>query len=141
MKYKTEQDHSTKRNAIRILGIISLLVGIPLLLTGVVSFFESFGTFQRPKYFWCAFIGLPMMGFGIMLLKAGFLGVAATYVSDEVTPVVIKAARHIGSEMAIATKGTQDASARMEKLKELKDKGLINELEYNNKRQDILMDL
>jgi len=82
-----------------------------------------------------------MMGFGIMLLKAGFLGVAATYVSDEVTPVVIKAARHIGSEMAIATKGTQDASARMEKLKELKDKGLINELEYNNKRQDILMDL
>jgi hypothetical protein len=141
MKYKTDNNHAAKRNVLRILGFIVLLVGVPLALTGFISFFSAFGTFQPPKYFWCAFIGLPMIGIGIALLKMGFLGAAATYVSDEVTPTVGKAAGHIGSEIANAIKDAQDPSARLEKLKQLKDQGLITEAEYAVKRQGILKNL
>jgi hypothetical protein len=141
MKYSTDRNHAAKRNTLRVLGFIALLIGIPFAITGLISFFSSFGTFQPPKYFWCAFIGLPLIGLGIALLKMGFLGVAAAYVSDEVTPTVGKAASHVGSEVANAIKGTPDATARMEQLKQLKDKGLITDAEYESKRQDIIKKL
>ena len=64
------QAHS-QRTALRLLGGILVAVGGIFTLVGLTSFFSSFGSFESPDKFWCAFVGLPMLGFGVMLLKLG----------------------------------------------------------------------
>lgn len=141
MTYKASPRHTQSRNVLRVLGLMGLLIGISLVMVRFASFFRAFGSFGTPKYFWCAFIGFPIIALGLVLLKMGFLGVAAAYVSDEVAPVLGKAAGYIGSEVAAGIHSTESAAIRMEHLKALKDKGLITEAEYHSKRDAVLRDL
>ena len=79
--------HEQTRAALRLIGL--LLTGFGLLLTvvGLWSFFASIGTFEPPRYFWCVFPGLPLLGLGLMLTKVGFLGVIYRYMAGEAAPV------------------------------------------------------
>jgi hypothetical protein len=72
---------------LRILGPAILLAGLVLTLVGVGSFFSSFGTFESPRYFWCAFLGIPLVGIGGMITKVAFLGTITRYFAGEVAPV------------------------------------------------------
>ena len=38
--------------------------------------------------FWMAFIGLPMIGIGLAMLRAGYLGPASRYLAGEVAPTL-----------------------------------------------------
>lgn len=93
--------HRAARANLRRLGIGLVVTGGVFTAIGMISFFSSFGSFEPPKYFWCAFIGLPMLGFGSMLCQFGFLGAITRFQAREVTPVVSDAF----NELADGTQG------------------------------------
>jgi hypothetical protein len=87
MTRELDPQHKQKRETLRMVGPLVLGAGIIFTLIGLGSFFSSFGTFEFPRYFWCAFIGLPLIGVGISICRFAFLGAVSRYVADEVAPV------------------------------------------------------
>ena len=79
--------HKKTRSTLRVVGPLILGCGGILTLIGLGSFFMSFGSFDPPRFFWCAFLGLPMLVFGAAITKAGYLGNIARYVANEAAPV------------------------------------------------------
>lgn len=79
--------HTRTRGLLRVSGPAILLVGGVLTVVGVGSFFASLGTFAPPRYFWCAFVGLPLVALGIALTQFGFMGSVSRYFAGEVAPV------------------------------------------------------
>jgi len=84
---KIDPGHSGLRNVFRVLGPIVLLVGLLFVAIGMVSFFSSFGSFGPPRYFWCVFVGMPIMFVGLVLCKLGYMGKVARYIAGEIAPV------------------------------------------------------
>jgi len=82
-----DPQHQDTRNVLRVIGPAIAVVGIIFTVIGLGSFFASFGSFEPPTHFWCAFIGLPLVGVGAMISKFAFLGAVSRYVSNEVAPV------------------------------------------------------
>ncbi len=79
--------HAQTRLLLRLLGPAIATVGLIFLIIGLGSFFSSFGTFAPPRYFWCAFVGLPLLFVGGALTTAAFLGAVARYAAGEGAPV------------------------------------------------------
>lgn len=90
------------RDALRVIGPAVLILGLALTAVGFISFFTAFGGFGSPRFFWCAFIGIPLLGVGGMLCRVAFLGPITRYVADEVAPV----GRDVVNYMA---EGTRDS--------------------------------
>jgi hypothetical protein len=65
-----------------------LVVGVIFSAIGFGSFFSAFGTFEPPRYFWCVFIGFPLIGVGAIM-------------ANEVAPV----GKDVVNYMADGTKG------------------------------------
>ena len=42
-------------------GPILAAIGLILMVMGLASFFMAFGGSEPPRYFWCAFIGMPLL--------------------------------------------------------------------------------
>lgn len=84
---RIDSKHSSTRRTLRTLG--PLLAGIGMLLTviGVGSFFASFGSFEPPRYFWCAFLGMPVLFVGLAMCGFAFQGAILRYQAGEVAPV------------------------------------------------------
>lgn len=71
-------------------GPLLVVLGLVLTLIGLGSFFSSFANFPAggfPRYFWCAFLGIPLLGFGAGLTKFAFLGALLRYGAAESLPV------------------------------------------------------
>ncbi len=68
-------------------GPILLGIGLVLIVIGLVSFFMAFGGSGSPKYFWCAFVGMPLTFVGGAMTSFGFLGKVARYQAQEIAPV------------------------------------------------------
>jgi hypothetical protein len=79
--------HSTARMILRVGGPLVALVGLILMIVGVGSFFASFGSFEPPRYFWCAFAGMPLLVVGLVMCKFGYLGTVFRYFAGETAPV------------------------------------------------------
>lgn len=79
--------HQTLREVLRVAGPILVAVGLLFLAVGLGSFFSSFGGFGPPRYFWCAFVGMPVLSAGIACCRLGYLGRISRYVAGEVAPV------------------------------------------------------
>ncbi len=101
MVNRIDQNHDDKRAALRFIGPVMLIVGVIFTAIGMVSFFASMGSHSGPSYFWCAFIGLPLMAFGSMISKFGYLGSISRYVAGETAPV----GKDVVNYMATETKG------------------------------------
>jgi hypothetical protein len=84
------------RSAIRAIGPVLIGVGALLTLGGLADFFAAFGTFQPPRNFWMAFVGLPTLAIGVAITKYAYLGPAARYVAGETTPVLRDALGALG---------------------------------------------
>lgn len=78
---------SPLRDFLRIAGPALVVIGAGFTIVGVSDFFMAFGTFEPPRYFWCAFVGLPLLGIGIHLSRLAYLGPMARYVGEETAPV------------------------------------------------------
>lgn len=76
------------RSFLRVGGPILFGIGLLLTIIGFANLFTAFGTFGAPSNFWLAFIGLPLMGVGSAMVRAGYLGPAVRYVAGEVAPSV-----------------------------------------------------
>jgi DnaJ-class molecular chaperone len=79
--------HEQIRGVLRVVGPLIALVGLGFLAVGVISFFSAFGTFEPPRHFWCAFVGIPLLGIGGALTQYGYLGSMMRYFAGEVAPV------------------------------------------------------
>jgi hypothetical protein len=88
-------DHDDHRSALRALGWLLTMIGGGFTAVGFFSFFAAFGGGGIPDKFWCAFVGLPLLGLGTMLLKAGYLGVMSRYVAGETAPVLADTADYV----------------------------------------------
>jgi hypothetical protein len=58
-----------------------------LTIIGFGSLLSSFGSNELPRYFWCAFVGMPLLFVGAAMSIFGFLGSVSLYVSREAAPV------------------------------------------------------
>ena len=62
--------HREARSVLRVIGPVIALAGLVLTIIGIGSFFSSFGSFGgSPRYFWCAFLGLPLLAVGSGITK------------------------------------------------------------------------
>jgi hypothetical protein len=79
--------HDDTRRVLRVVGPAIALIGLGFTAVGFISFFSAFGTMQFPRYFWCVFVGLPMLGIGLAIAKAGYMGAMFRYFMGEAAPV------------------------------------------------------
>jgi ribosomal protein L40E len=75
------------RALLRAVGPAIAGLGILLTIVGLVSFFKSFGGLEPPRYFWCAFVGLPLAAVGIGISQFAYVGTITRYMAGEVAPV------------------------------------------------------
>ncbi|MGD0655808.1 MAG: hypothetical protein ABSA16_15830 [Thermoguttaceae bacterium] len=92
MPNEIDPQHSDTRDFLRVLGPLVAGVGLIFTIIGIGNFFASFysfgpGSFGLPRYFWCAFIGLPLLAVGGSICKFAFMGAVTRYIADEVAPV------------------------------------------------------
>ena len=80
--------HNRTKNILKIIGIALLLIGFTCMIVGFVDFFNAFTNMERPKLFWCLFIGLPLMGIGSGFSIFAFRREITTYTKQETLPVV-----------------------------------------------------
>jgi hypothetical protein len=83
-----------------------LAVGLLFLAVGVGSFFTALGGFGSPRYFWCAFVGMPLIFVGTVMCSFAFLGAVSRYQAGEVAPVAKDAFNYMAS-------GTQSGVRKM----------------------------
>ena len=100
MSQHIDPGHKEKRAVLKIIGPVVLGVGLLFTVVGFGSFFASFGSFTPPRYFWCAFIGLPLVVVGISICQLAFMGTLSRYMANEVAPV----GKDVANYMADGTK-------------------------------------
>ncbi len=76
--------HHTIRKVLRVVGPAMVLLGLLLLILGLASFFFEF---LSPAFFLLAFLGIPLLGVGLMVCKLAFLGSLMRYMAGETAPV------------------------------------------------------
>ena len=64
--------HEKVKKNLKLIGFICLGLGAVLTITAFVEFFQSVGSSGFPRLFFLAFIGLPLIGIGAMLLSLGY---------------------------------------------------------------------
>jgi hypothetical protein len=84
---KINPKHREIRQVLRIAGPLVAGLGLLLIAIGFGSFFLSFGSFEPPRFFWCAFLGIPILFVGTVMCMFGFMGAVARYQAGEVAPV------------------------------------------------------
>lgn len=104
-------NHAAIRGLLRLGGGIALALGLLFMAVGLISFFSSFGTFESPRYFWCMFVGMPLFGIGLGMLKAGYLGAITRYMANETAPVAKDTINYIGEGTQPGVKATARAIA------------------------------
>jgi hypothetical protein len=84
---KIDPGHSSSRQFLRILGPTMAALGLLLTIIGFGSLLSSFRSTEPPRYFWCGFVGMPLLFVGAAMSMFGFLGSVTRYVSGEAAPV------------------------------------------------------
>ena len=90
--------HAETRKVLRVVGPVVAGVGLIFTVIGVGSFFAAFGGGGMPRYFWCAFVGLPLLAVGLMITKVAYLGAVTRYLAGEVAPVGKDVVNYLGRE-------------------------------------------
>ena len=106
-KLQTPQ-HNRARTFLRVVGPLVAVVGLIFLIIGVVSFFSSFGSVGSPRYFWCCFVGMPLLFVGSAMSMFGFMGAVARYAAAEQVPITTDAV----NDLAAGTQGAVKTVAR-----------------------------
>ena len=106
-----DPSHQGTRSGLRTLGFLLIMAGAPLALVGFVSFFGAMSGGGAPTYFWCAFLGLPLLGIGFFCLKIGYLGSIVRYVANETAPVAADTTDYMAKQTRGAVRTTVAAIA------------------------------
>lgn len=85
------QKHKEVRSFLRVAGPLTVAVGLLFMIISLVSFFSAFNGDHHPRFFWCGFVGMPLLFVGIVMCKFAFMGAVARYIAAEQVPVVTDA--------------------------------------------------
>jgi hypothetical protein len=102
--------HSGIRDLFRIGGPLIAGVGLLFMIVGIGSFFASFGGFEPPRYFWCAFVGMPLLFVGTAMCMYGYMGAYYRYVAGEAAPVAKDVANYMGENVQPGVKAVSKAA-------------------------------
>ena len=102
-------NQSGVRKALRLGGPLIGAFGLALIVVGVGSFFLSFGSFATPRYFWCAFLGMPFLFVGVVMCMFGYLGAVQRYMAGESAPVAKDAINYMGENVQPGVKAVAKA--------------------------------
>ena len=101
--------HTTIRKVLRVGGPSVGILGLLFLIVGLGSFFSSFGSFESPRYFWCAFVGMPLLFVGLVMCKFGYMGAVYRYMAAETAPVAKDTINYVGEHMQPGVKAVAKA--------------------------------
>lgn len=101
MSKKIDPQHTQTRDTLRIVGPAIIMIGVIFSAIGIGSFFSSFGSFEQPQYFWCVFVGSPLLALGFAICRFAFMGAVSRYVANEEAPVGVDVVNY----MAEGTRG------------------------------------
>ena len=96
------------RTALWIIGPAILIAGLLCLIVAGISFFASIGSFSLPRFFWLAFVGIPLLFIGSVLSMYGFMGAVFRFAAGEVAPVAADSVNYMAEE----TKGGVETVAK-----------------------------
>jgi hypothetical protein len=108
LKRLQEPAQNSIRTALRIIGPAIFLAGLLCIIIAGVSFFASIGSFSPPRFFWLAFVGMPLMFVGGVLSMYGFMGAVFRFAADEAAPVAADSVNYMAEE----TKGAVETVAK-----------------------------
>jgi len=94
---KIDPRHAGTRKVLRIVGPLTLLVGLGFLAAGLWGFFSRWGTLAPARFTWCPFVGMPLAFLGGVMTMAGFAGAVFRYQAAELTPVGKDAFNYLAS--------------------------------------------
>lgn len=94
---KLDPKHSGTRLVLRVLGPILACSGVVLIVLGVGDLFFTMMSPGPPRYFWLAFVGIPVLFVGLVLCMLGFFGSFTRYVFGEAAPVQKDAFNYLAS--------------------------------------------
>ncbi|MGN1372808.1 MAG: zinc ribbon domain-containing protein [Candidatus Coproplasma sp.] len=114
-RQEEQAKHDKIKRILKIIGFILLGCGIILVIIFFVDLFSSIGSYNAPTLFFCGIIGLPMTGFGGMLLSIGFRGEISRYMKNEGVPVVNDAAQELKPAVRAVAEAVREASAEENK--------------------------
>ncbi len=84
------------RTTLRVIGVVLLVVGVPVLAWGVYTVFTYDGYDGPPGLAILAFLGgLPLIGTGLMALNVGTIGAQSRYVAGETMPTLKQSAAYL----------------------------------------------
>jgi len=84
-KYNLNENTKT-RKVLRVVGPITLSVGVICFVIAVIDFFGAInGSF--PSLFFLGFIGVPLFGIGGAMTQFGYMGKIARYSASQMAPV------------------------------------------------------
>ena len=107
--------HKKIKKTLKIIGFVLLGCGIILDIIYFVNIVASMSSFSMPDLFFCGMIGLPMTGFGAMLLIIGFRGEISRYMKNEGVPVVNDAAQELKPAVKAVAEAVKEVNAEGEK--------------------------
>ena len=97
------------RRTLRWAGLAILGLGGVLTVIGFASFFAAFGSFDPPRFFWCAFVGMPLLFIGGVLSMFGFMGAVQRYTAGESAPVAKDVVNYMGENIQPGVKSVAKA--------------------------------
>ncbi len=103
--------HVAIRTMLRVLGPLTAMAGLVFLGVGLASFFAAFGSFQTPRLFWCAFVGIPLLFAGMVMCNFGYLGAIQRYMAAESAPVAKDVANYVAEGVEPGVKAVAKAVA------------------------------
>jgi uncharacterized membrane protein len=92
------EKHIQIKSTLRTVGPILLIIGGLCVVIAFVDFFSASNSFEGPKYFWLAFVGMPFLAAGSAMTKAGYAQDAAKYMSREMAPVTSETFNYLAEE-------------------------------------------
>jgi zinc-ribbon domain len=102
--------HDRTRRILRIVGPLLAIVGLGFTVTGLASFFSAMGSLEPPRNFWCAFVGLPLLGVGLAVSKLAYLGSIFRYFAREIAPVQKDTFNYLAEGTRVGIRGMAEAA-------------------------------
>jgi hypothetical protein len=103
--------HARIRHILRVGGAAIAGVGLLFTVIGFGSFITSFGGSEFPRYFWCAFVGMPLLFVGGAMCMFGYLSAFQRYVAGESAPVARDVVNYRGENIQPGVKAVAKAVA------------------------------